>query len=56
LYAKSFFFEENTVGEFPTAQKNLIKPKGVYVQAVTRGKEREEGGYHYIKRYSPKTN
>jgi hypothetical protein len=43
------------VGEFPTALKNLNKPKEYMYKQEPEGKEREEGGYNYIKRYSPKT-
>jgi hypothetical protein len=41
------------VGEFPTAQLN--KKEFMYKQEKEREERGEEGDYHYIKRYSPKT-
>jgi hypothetical protein len=50
-----FFLRQILWGSSPQLKNNLNKPKGVYVQAGARGRRREKGSYHYIKRYSPKT-
>jgi hypothetical protein len=48
LLSVSFFLGKYCGGVPHSLIKSLNKPKGVYVQAGTRGKRREEGVYHYI--------
>jgi hypothetical protein len=50
-----FFLGKYCGGVPHSLNKSLNKPKGVFVQAGARGRRREKGSYHYIKRYSPKT-
>jgi hypothetical protein len=51
----SLFFEEKYCGGVPHSLDKSLNKSKEYMYKQEQEERREEGGYHYIKRYSPKT-
>jgi hypothetical protein len=49
------FFEEKYCGGVPHSLDKSLNKSKEYMYKQEQEERREEGGYHYIKRYSPKT-